>query len=164
MQGSSIQFESPFGPSSFALPPGHERASLLMVGDRLLVIGGTETSAIFVDDYGGSITQQTVLRTPRFEPTLALSGDGEQPVIGGHLLVIGGVDESGVPIPTAEIFKVGFPPALTYVTTVPIMPRVHQTAIPVYGIHAHDVSDYVLIVGGDEPSDVIEIFTPPNPF
>lgn len=115
-------------------------------GGRFVVIGGADPSALIVDAETGAVTPMpSALATARFSPAVAATAR--------HLVVAGGVDAAGAPIATAEIFDAV---TLAPLAVVPLAPRAGTRAFAM-------PNDQVLIAGGDTPSDLIELFTPPPP-
>ncbi len=131
------------------LPTVRDGAAILSSPqERYVVVGGAETSAFVIsatDPTGAVDTLPGVLETVRFEPTVGS--------VSRYLIVAGGVDATGTPIPSAEILDVF---TLAHVATVPIAPRRHAVAVAL-------PNGQLALVGGDDPTDLIELFTPPPP-
>ena len=143
--------------TTVALPEPRDRAAITVGGrEDFVVVGGAQTSAVLIDPMYNpssgvpqkptSVTEQAnVLDTPRFGPSIAATYR--------FIMVAGGVDAAGTPIPSAEILDAY---TLAHVATVPIAARTHAVVLAL-------PTDQFAIVGGDDPSDLIELFTPALP-
>lgn len=143
-----------FRQDAFDMPAGDARtraAIAALPGGRFVVIGGgtadtASRSALIVDAETGTVTTlPDVLARGRFAPAVAATAR--------HLVVAGGVDETGAPLDTAEILDAT---TLAPVATLPLTPRAGTFAFAL-------PSEQVMIAGGSEPTDLIELFTPPPP-
>ena len=117
---------------------------------RGVVIGGLDPEpqhdALVIDGETGQVTVAAgVLATARSSPSVAATAR--------HLIVAGGTDADGAPIPTAEVLDVR---TLAPLATLPILARSGAFAIAL-------ANDQVLIGGGTPVSAQLELFTPEPP-
>lgn len=131
---------------------GRARATIATLpAGKLAVVGGGDATiavrdALLIDAATGAVTVvPDVLATGRFAPAAAANDR--------YLVVAGGTDLAGTPIATAEIFDAT---TLAPLRVVPIVPRAGTRAFPL-------PNGQILIAGGTEPNDVIELFTPDAP-
>ena len=143
-----------FRKDAFDMLAGDTRARAAIAplpGGKLVVIGGGDAttpalSALVVDAETGTVTTIAgALSTGRYAPAVAATAR--------HLVVAGGVDATGAPIGTADILDAT---TLAPIATVPLTPRAGTTAFSL-------ANDQVLIAGGNEATDLLELFTPPPP-
>ncbi|MCW5806317.1 MAG: hypothetical protein KIT31_28385 [Deltaproteobacteria bacterium] len=121
-------------------------------GGRVLVVGGApkggplDAEALLINAATGELTPiATLLATPRARPGVAATRR--------HIVVSGGLDANGAPIPDAEVFDAT---TLAPAGVIPALPRIAPFAFAL-------TDDQILIGGGIEPSDTLELFTPPPP-
>jgi hypothetical protein len=111
-----------------------------------LVVGGDTRDALVVAFASQSLTTHPdVLSIARRSPSIAATSR--------HIVVVGGLDENGAPIASADVLDAT---TLELLATVPVTPRTHAVAVPL-------TNDQIMLLGGDEPSGLIELFTPPAP-
>ena len=119
------------------------------LGKRVVVLGGGDPlsrDALVVDPFADAVTVvPDVLAAGRRFPAVAATSR--------HVVVAGGVDEAGAPIASAEVLDAA---TLAPLATIPIAPRTRAFAIAL-------PNDQVLLGGGDDVTDVLELFTPPPP-
>lgn len=132
--------------------PARERAAIAALPDgRLVVVGGgpaTEPSrdALVIDPATGAVaTVAGALGLGRYAPAIAATSR--------HLVVAGGVDASGAPFASAEILDAH---TLAPLAVTPVAPRAGAQALAL-------ANDQVLIFGGAEPTELLELFTPDPP-
>ncbi|HEU4729678.1 MAG TPA: kelch repeat-containing protein [Kofleriaceae bacterium] len=136
---------------SFEVLPGGGRidgaVATLPGGDIIVLGGGSPLSrdALVIDAGGAVTTMPGVLATGRVRPSVAVTGR--------HIVVVGGTDETGATIASAEVIDAG---TLAPVATVPVLPRTGAFAIAL-------PTDQVLIAGGTPARSDIELFTPGPP-
>jgi hypothetical protein len=123
-------------------------ASLAAVGEFVVVPsfrGTTEFAVVTpanLDNPGMFLDRQTSVRR---QAAIAATSR--------HLVIAGGLDELGAPVPTADIFDVT---DFSLIATVPCFARAGATAIAL-------PNDQIAIVGGEPANDLIELFTPSAP-
>jgi hypothetical protein len=130
---------------------GRDRAGIAALPDGHVAIvgGGTASTArdlLVLDPATGTLqAHPAALITGRFAPAVAATAR--------HLVIIGGVDDTGVPVATAEVLD-----ATTFapLAVIPIQPRAGTFAFPL-------PNGQVLIAGGSPASDLLELFTPDPP-
>jgi hypothetical protein len=132
-----------------ASAPSDATAAALPDG-RGVVIGGLDPvpqhDALVIDGETGQVTVAAgALATARSNPSVAATAR--------HLIVAGGTDADGAPIPTAEVLDVR---TLAPLATLPILARSGAFAIAL-------ANDQVLIGGGLPVSAQLELFTPEPP-
>jgi hypothetical protein len=111
-----------------------------------LVVGGDTRDALVVAFASQSLTTHPdVLSIARRSPSIAATSR--------HIVVVGGLDENGAPIASADVLDAT---TLELLATVPVTPRTHAVAVAL-------TNDQIMLLGGDEPSGLIELFTPPVP-
>lgn len=112
----------------------------------VIVVGGASHTVFVVDLTSGTVVQKTdTLSAIRRSPAVATTSR--------HIVIAGGTDDSGALVPSADILD-----ASTHelIATVPIEPRTNAIALAM-------PNDQIMIVGGDEVTNLIELFTPPVP-
>lgn len=118
---------------------------------RVWIVGGTRADtptadALLVDVVTGTVTTIAgALELPRTRAVAAATAR--------HVVVAGGTDDAGVPLLTAEIFDAV---SLQRLATVPVEARVDGFAVAL-------PNDQILLGGGETPTGVLELFTPPAP-
>jgi len=114
---------------------------------RIAIVGGTpSTDALIVNAATGLVTTVPgVLSTVRLHPAVATTPR--------HVVVAGGTDADGVPIPSADV--------LDAVTLAPIATPKIRARIGGFAIALPN--DQVLLGGGDPASAALELFTPGPP-
>ncbi|MDX2090660.1 MAG: hypothetical protein SFX73_22565 [Kofleriaceae bacterium] len=142
-----------FRNNTFDALPGEvarQRAAITVLpSEQFLVVGGGPVDAplrsvLLVDAATGMVmSRPDTLAVGRYAPAVAATPR--------HVVVAGGVDASGAPIATAEILDAT---TLERVATLPIAPRVGTAAI---ALPTHQV----LIGGGIDANELLELFTPP---
>ncbi len=130
-------------PKQVSLPAGRDLARIIgRSGDVLEVVGGSETSLLEISASKAMIydVAENALDQPRFDASIGAESNAT--------LVIGGVDANGAPIATAEYLAGG-----THIATTAVTPRRHPVVVPL-------PAGQFAIAGGDDATDVIELFTP----
>jgi Kelch motif protein len=132
--------------------PGDGRAraaAATLPNNRIVVLGGGEPlshDALSIDAENGTVTVVPgVLQTGRASPAIAVTSR--------YVVVAGGTDAAGAPIPTAELLDAT---TLASIATLPIAARSGSFAVAL-------PTDQVLIAGGTPASADVELFTPEPP-
>jgi hypothetical protein len=121
--------------------PGATAAAL--PDSRIVFAGGSTADLLVIDAATGTAaTLAGALTTPRDHPAVAATAR--------HLVVAGGSDPAGNPIPTADIYDAV---TLGYLGTIPCTARTGARAFAF-------LNDQIAIVGGSPENDQIELFTP----
>lgn len=126
--------------------PGATAATL--PDGRVVVAGGTPPSRelLLVDSVTGGVSAiANALAVARSRPALAVTAR--------YLLVVGGADQAGAPIATAELIDAS---TLVPVAILPIASRAGSYAVAL-------PTGQVMIAGGTPASSLIELFTPDPP-
>jgi len=131
------------------LGSGRDGAAATTLPDgRIAVLGGTpaSTDATVVDPTAGTVTTVPgALSAARIHPAVATTSR--------HVVVAGGTDAAGAPIPTADVLDAR---TLALVATLPILARTGGFAVAL-------PSDQVLLGGGAPAAAALELFTPEPP-
>jgi hypothetical protein len=121
-------------------------------GGRVVIAGGGPSAgvldgdAIVVDAATGAVTPRpALLATPRLRPAIAATAR--------HLLITGGAAMDGSPVASAEVFDTA---NLSPLDSGDVVPRTAPFAFAM-------PNDQILIVGGADAIESIELFTPPPP-
>lgn len=123
----------------------HPGAAVATLPDGRVIVVGTPAESRVIDPATGTVTPLPGFSRSRTRPAVAATDR--------HLVVAGGLDEGGQPIATADIYDAT---TLARITTVPVAARAGAFAIAL-------PNDQILIGGGEQPTDLLELFTPTPP-
>lgn len=126
--------DAPVGAAAVTLPDG-----------RVALVGGATRDALIVDGAGAITPVAAALSVARRGPTVAATRR--------HVLVIGGLDDAGAPIASADLLDAA---TLAPRAVLPILPRAGGFAIAL-------PNDQILFGGGAPALPTLELFTPAPP-